>query len=503
MIPNIPTLPSKGITTEVIQDIVPFNRDAAPTRIALVACGVKIHFPWEKTCARYARVREHIEASLGDYPVEVVAAPEPYEDADELVRFLDNQIANGLGGVILFHAAYTAGEIGSYMGRWLLEHPMPIMSWSFPDEQTFANNEANSLCCQNFILGMWKQMGVAYAWMHRDMDASATPLLQRFARSVRARSRFRRGRLLHIGGSRVSAFYDGEVNELEVMKRFGVRFDRIDHEVAFQHARKFTDAQLRTVREALTKDARCSLVDLPEEQMNQSIRLGLTALDMAVEQGYMGCTIKSWPELFDQYGCAADGAVSMLNDIGLCTTEEGEMNGLLSSLAMYLLSESRAITTMMDLSAVDRGENTLGLWHCGACPTRMIRSGSSFTLRKHSILENGDPETAVGMMVEFPLEVGAVTIMRYQSPDATTCLAFEGELIDTPMPFRGSYADFSPVADYTVSDIMGTILARGLDHHWSVGYGHAAADLRMFNHWMGIAEVSIDRHADLCGLSMK
>ncbi len=56
----------------------------------------------------------------------------------------------------------------------------------------------------------------------------------------------------------------------------------------------------------------------------------------------------------------------MMNDFGLCVTEEGEMNGLLSSLALWLLSDGQAIPTMMDLSLWTQQEDQLGVWHCGA-----------------------------------------------------------------------------------------------------------------------------------------
>jgi hypothetical protein len=39
--------------------------------------------------------------------------------------------------------------------------------------------------------------------------------------------------------------------------------------------------------------------------------------------------------------------------------------------------------------------------------------------------------------------------------------------------------------------VMGTILDKGLDHHWVMGRGHFAADLRQLNHLLGVAEEPI------------
>ncbi|MFQ3670262.1 MAG: fucose isomerase [Verrucomicrobiia bacterium] len=496
-------LATVGVTQQALANLLPPLPLPAPSRLVLVSCGVRIHFPWKDACEGHQRALAELRLALPGESFEVVDAGEPFEDPEALLAFLDRELAGGIAGLVLFHAAYTAGEIGSRLGRWLIEHPVPVLSWSFPDVQG-GNLRANSLCCQNFILGMWRAMEVPYVWMHQEVGEAARPMLIRFARSARARGRFRSAKVLHAGGSRVTAFYDGETDELAVMRQFGLRFDRVDLEAVFADGRKrFSDAALRPLRDAIVQSPHCARNDVPDAQIFQTLRLGATILAWAGERGYCGCTIKSWPELFDQYGCAADGAVSMLNDAGFCTAEEGEMNGLLSSLSLHFLSEGSAVATMMDLSVLDAAADRIGIWHCGACPTRLLRRGTRYEARKHSILENADPETAVGLMLEFLLETGPVTVMRYQSPDAGKWFAFEGEIVESPMAFRGNYGALAPRKPHTAAAIMGTILDRGLDHHWSLGRGHWHEELRLLNHWLGVEEIACDHVGGPFGLSRR
>jgi L-fucose isomerase-like protein len=245
----------------------------------------------------------------------------------------------------------------------------------------------------------------------------------------------------------------------------------------------------------------CARSDVPDDQIFQTLRIGLAAVDLAAQKGYTGCIVKSWPELFDQYGCATDGSISMLNDFGLCTAEEGEMNGLLSSLAMHFLSNGDSVSTMMDLSQLDLARNRIGIWHCGACPTRWLKQGTKFEARRHSILENANEKTAVGLMVEFLLELGPATVLRYQSPDAGRAFNFEGALVATPLRFRGNYCELLPKPPFTAGQIMNTILSRGLDHHWSLGFGHWKQDLEMLHHWLGIQEIPPVGASEAFGLS--
>ncbi|MDR1280065.1 MAG: fucose isomerase [Opitutaceae bacterium] len=494
----LPDLPSEGVASRLLKDLFP-PPAVKPTRIVVLGCGTAVHFPWDHACKIYAEASAQIRqvVRVAGLPVEIVTCDAPFQDPVALVRALDDLLATRIDGVILFHAAYTCGEIGAHLGRWLLDHPMPLLSWSWPDPVTGGAIVANSLCCQNFLLGMMARLGVRYVWIHEPVDAPAHPFIERFLRSARARSRFRHGKLLHVGGTRVEAFYDGETDELSVMRRFGLRFDRIDLQTALDRSRKFSDARhIRPLREAILQNPLCTKIALPDAQTDQTLRFGLAILDYAQERGYIGCTVKSWPDLWFAYRCSIDGAVSMLNDYGLCTAEEGEMNGLISSLALWETSNGKAITSMMDISAASVAKNRIGLWHCGASPTRMLRKGRTYEARRHVCLENGDPSTAVGLVLEFLLEPGPVTVTRYQSPDAARCFTFEGNLRDCELAFRGNYGEVEPVAGHTAADVMGTILAHGMDHHWSFGYGHRAGDISMLNHWLGVRELPVVRCPD-------
>jgi L-fucose isomerase-like protein len=466
----------------------------------VVASAIQEHFPWDKACVQFDKACSELEKTLDRERFVLVRPQTPFEQPGALLSFLEGELAAGIDGLILFHAAYAAGEFGSQLGRWLLDHPLPLLSWSHPEPVTGGSIDYNSLCGQNFLLNMFHRLGVKYFWVHAEPGEDVHPVLQRFARTTRARSRLLHGRVLHVGGSRVPGFYDGETDELSVMQHFGLRFDRVDLETVHQRGEKFSSHTLSRLAEALVEHPRCRKIDVPHEQIRQSLRFGLSILDIAATEGYLGATVKSWPDMFECYRCAIDGAISVINDFGLCAAEEGEMNGLLSSLALHLLSEGTAVPTMMDLSGLDPEKGTIWMWHTGACPTRLMRTGWGFEARRHSILEHGDQETAVGLNLEFPVEVGPVTVLRYQSPDATRMLSFEGEVVDTPMPFRGNFGELRPAAGTMATQIMGTILNRGLDHHWSFGYGSWNQDLEVLNHWLGVRSLGLDEYRDVVGL---
>jgi hypothetical protein len=113
-------------------------------------------------------------------------------------------------------------------------------------------------------------------------------------------------------------------------------------------------------------------------------------------------------------------------------------------------------------------------------------------------LENYDEETAWGMLFEFLVEPGPVTIAKYQAPSIDTVLAFEGEIVESDMKFRGTYGEVVP-AGVSAAQVVGTILDKGLDHHWIVGRGHFAEDLKVLNYWLGVEDIPVSNAGESAG----
>ena len=105
LLSSVPDLPRTGVATEVLRQIVPPLPVARRTRILVVGCGVKMHFPWDAACARYDRAVAAITDALDPAAFEILRAPEPFEDPDALLPFCDGLLAGGLDGVVLFHAS--------------------------------------------------------------------------------------------------------------------------------------------------------------------------------------------------------------------------------------------------------------------------------------------------------------------------------------------------------------------------------------------------------------
>lgn len=477
----------QGVVEQEMREVICASPKTASVPIAVIGIGLEMHFDWAKAKASYRSALDDLHNVSTDSNT-LIYQDTPVQTKEELLALLNDYEAQGMRGLVIYQASFIAGELAMALATWLRDHDMPVLSWSHT-ELTGGNLTANRLCGQNFLLNILSSMSVKYSWVFQSPgEPSLHKVLDRFLRVSSAIARLKYGKLLMIGGMRVPGFYDCELNEFSIAKHFGLSIERTDLETIWEHGEKFTDEDIAKVAQALVNSGRCAKNEVNERELNLSIRFSLAIADYANAGNYLGVALKNWPELFDRYGIAGDGAGALVQDQGIPIADESDMGGLLTMVAMNELTLGTGLPTLMDLSHLDTEDNKVGMWHCGGTATKLLREGCQFEVRNHSILDNFSPEESCGMLLEFLQELGPVTIAKYQSPHADNMFAFEGDIVDAPLRYRGSYGEVAPI-DVDAKSISHTLLSNGLDHHWIMGRGHLLDDLREFNHWIGVQEL--------------
>ncbi|MWW25324.1 L-fucose/L-arabinose isomerase family protein [Algibacter lectus] len=484
---NIDILQRKGVVAEEMEKLICKARNKQNVKIGLIGIGFELHFDWEKAKQSYS---EAVEQTKSVFSVNnaLLALKEPVQTKKELLDVLNNFKAEGISGLIIYQASYIAGDLALALGNWLREHNTPLLSWSHP-EVTGGRLTANRLCGQNFLLNILNSLEVKYSWVfNAPKTKQLDVVLDRLIRVVSAKKRMQHANILMIGGMRVPGFYDCELNEMSIAKHFGLGVDRVDIETVWKHGNKFKKEGINAIVKKLINAKECKYKKVSERELFLSVRFSLAIADYVRQGNYLGVALKNWPELFDNYQIAGDGAGALVQDLRIPVADESDMGGLLTMITMNEISNGNALPTLTDLSILNSDENKLGMWHCGGSPTKLLRKGTGFEIRNHSILDNYDEAQSYGMLLEFLLEKGHITIAKYQYPHASSMLSFEGEIVDSPMRFRGAYGEVAP-KNVKASAVVGTILSKGLDHHWIIGRGHIQEDLKEFNHWANIKDL--------------
>lgn len=484
-----------GIVSHLFEQVITPPKIAYVAKIALVGIGLEEHFDWQSILENYSKAKKGLEKALPKERFELIASDKPLQSKDEIYDWLQQMHAQGIDGIIIYQASFIAGDLAATMARWLNQNAIPILSWSH-DEVTGGRLSNNRLCGQNFLLNIFNSCEVKYSWLFESPEDEAfNGNILKFAKSVYVKASINQKTIGMIGGFRVPGFYDCELNELSLLNKFGIKIDRIDFETIWKHGEKFTDETIIEIKNELLNHPLCKYNNVIDEQLEKSIRLSLAIADFTREHDYLGIGLKNWPELFDHYGIAGDGAGSLIQDLGIPVADESDMGALLTMILMNQISFGVAVPTLVDLSLVNKKENQIGFWHCGGAPTKLINEETGFEIRNHSILENFNEESSMGMLLEFLQKQGPVTIAKYQYPDAGKVLTWEGDIRPSEMAFRGSYAAVEPVRN-SVGAILSTVLNNGLDHHWIIGRGYLKKDLEELNHWLGINNITIETSKD-------
>lgn len=490
-----------GVATDYIANLIPAAKPQRKTRIAFFSVAISIHFNWELACKINKEVPEMLRTLLPEDEYELICADVPFEDHLELKAFLDETDNGELDAIFLCHAAYTTGEVASQLGTWLSQRNLPIFSYAMPEPMGPKQNlSANRLCSQNFVLGILNSLDVKYQWLFAPMDdPKVTDEITRFANVARAIGSIKGRKALIAGAGRVPGFYDCELSEIDVLRRFELGFDRINLIDITSRMSDFKDSDITQIKRLILEHKDCRFNNVPDNQIDDSIRLALALMTVAREGNYIGVSFKNWPEIFDHFNIAGDGAMALMNDQGIIVSDEADTGALVTMIIFDQLTGDSCIPLLSDISYVSNDGNALGVWHNGSAATKLRKAGAGFECRKHGILENCDPETAWGLLFEFLIQPGPVTIAKYQSPNIDDVLAFEGEIIESEMRFRGTYGEVV-VNEYKASQIVGTILDKGLDHHWIIGHGHFLKDLDVLNYWLNINNIPVSNAGENMGM---
>jgi L-fucose isomerase-like protein len=195
--------------------------------------------------------------------------------------------------------------------------------------------------------------------------------------------------------------------------------------------------------------------------------------------------VRCWPEFFTELGCAACGAMSMLNDERCPASCEADVNGTVTSVLLQALSGGLAFIT--DLVSIDGESDTGVLWHCGLAPAGMADPEAEILATIHSNRE-------LPLLFEFPLKPGRVTLARLhrtgdQGEGASRADAYRlviggGEMQQAAKSFTGTSGIIR--FDAPATDVLDTVMGAGLEHHFNITYGDYRQELRDFARLVGL-----------------
>ena len=123
-------------------------------------------------------------------------------------------------------------------------------------------------------------------------------------------------------------------------------------------------AELVQIESEGTRTAKVS-----DESMGRFARLNIALAELANRYHYNALAISCWSRLQEIFEVAACGAVSRLNQAGIVTSCEADVDGAIGMLIDKAMSGAPA--SLVDLVSLDEADLSLNIWHCGPAPRCM------------------------------------------------------------------------------------------------------------------------------------
>ena len=407
-----------------------------------------------------------VSAELQAMGLAIAQAPEAVIDlasSDRVASWFSTQRLD------LLHALIITWSFDHYTVVIQQQNPLPVAIRSLTGIRTGSLVGGQQLQCVLADLGVNHRL---FFGPPGNPDVAAETAI--YARGCALVRRLHGARLAVIG-RRTEGMTPTAVDELEVLRLFGTRLLNYGLDELNSLAGQVADETAESVWVEIAAGARA--VTSQGEYGVLAARNYLALKGMVGDLGLQAVSIGSYPQ------CQGTMCVpiALLNQDGVATGCEGDVNSTLAMFLLTLLSDSPVhFGEMLD---IDLKANTLVTSHCG-CGSPALADDDGYTLCPVRLADDG-------VCIRFTARPGPVTFVNLVGRKGSYRLcAFEGEAVPTGMVFEGTPLKFKMRSPF--EKVWKSITDGGFGHHWMTGYGHFVPELAEFCRLTGVRGVFPD-----------
>ena len=390
---------------------------------------------------------------------------------------------DGVDQVLILQVTFTDAAMTAEIAA-AFEQPLAI--WAPPEPRLGGRLRLNAFCGLNLASHALRLRGRDFGWLYADPDGPIDealsdllagrcmagrrdPLPAGVEPSPRARAVIAQLATRRIGrvGEHPDGFDTCAYDAGALKKMCGVEVEALALDDLFDRAGHVPEAAVEQTR-AVASEVLTGLADVDAAQLDRSLRLRPALDEIRARDDLDAFAVRCWPETFTQYGGAVCGAVAMMGEARVPCACEADVYGALTQLILQDAADQPVF--LADLVDMDAADNTGVVWHCGQAPASMRDPDVPAVATIHT-------NRRMPLLYEFPLREGRVTFVRVsQAFGATSLVLAGGEMLKRPMAFTGT----SGVVrfDRPAGDVLGDLMASGLEHHTAIAYGEHRPLLR-------------------------
>lgn len=420
-------------------------------RIGLVITYAPLEVGWELAESLICKA----EKTLAPLPLETIAFPKPVFDLSTSLEAADT-LAKAEVDCVVWMAATWAFD--SMALEFLRRCPVPLLAWGRP------GMEIGSLCGSQQLIEVLTELDRPCGFVHGEIDdPNAHANLLAFGRASAAFQRLRQARFGMLG-HRTVGMTEVTFHEYDLFEQFGTAVYYRGADRLLDDMQKADPSKASTLWTSLKQ--RCGQCSVADECGQTAMRCYLALKDWISKDQLHGVAVGCYPDLMGIV-CLACG---LLAEEGIVTSCEGDMNSLVLTAVMQLMSTRPIHNT--DLLFADRDENACTMSHCGNSAISLAAAGRDVALEHVRLMDQG----VVSLYTAAPGRVTIANLCGRKGTYRLTCCT--GEAVPTGMVFPGIPVKVK--LDAPMDAFLHETAAFGTGHHWIVAYGDLGDALRIF-----------------------
>lgn len=415
--------------------------------------------------------------TLSGMDIELVGEPVLQFDAESALQVLPALKQADLDLLLILQVTFTDASLTTEVVR---DFPVPTAMWSFPEARTGGRLRLNSFCGVNLACHALSREAINVQTLHGLPDDSRViNELQQLAQAAAIVKRFKQAKVMVIGEHPLG-FDACNYNQQQLTQHFSVEVTRQPVLEFIEEVKALPDSMADAPYARRAKDFP-NLAEMDQTATRKTLKVYSALREKAQREGYTGIAVRCWPDFFTDYGCAACGALALMNEDKVPCGCEADMFGVLSSLMAQWASGNAAFNT--DLVDIDPQDNSVVFWHCGQAPIEMADRDGPVQATIHS-------NRKLPLLSEFALKPGRITLCRITQGEGKLRLMLAGgEMIKAPLAFSGTAG--TARLDVDADTYRQRLIAAGMEHHTSLVYGEHRPLLRKVAGLLGLDVIEL------------
>lgn len=457
--------------------------------VALIKASLPSYFPEKhKVWTRAESMMSDLCARLD---VELYLPKAIPMDGHETAVVLAECEAAGADFILLLHGGFSMGDVA----RTVAASGKRAGFWSVPEPVRTGDVQLNNFVSLNMSMSIARQVRDLrkdpVQWYHGAPESSGLQnRLQTTLQALNAAKSLEGARIGVVGGLAMT-FYNMEVSTNVLRSRLRVEVMHHDIHELTERMAALPDDRVKAEVDAMS--AAASVSGVSDDQMALTAQAAIGLRDIAADSDYQALAVSDWPALQNDPGMHPGAAFTWLEENDdLPVASEGDILGAVTQLVAKSLSGRTGY--LLDMTEPDLDAGQLLMWHGGGGPLYLADESGARWINHPMIGRGTEAGPIYGAIADLVFSDGPVTVFRV-AREAGALFQMKANVSGRdPSGFtgcRGWLQDFNVSGTAaTLEDVVATVMAHGLEHHFVLVPGDISASLAEFGAWTGMQSLT-------------